>query len=72
MFVDVNCLLFTERSQQSPAWIQYKGRWGNPKSKCHPLKRIGLHFCEYADGPTGIPLKESHFQCSNSQSNLER
>ncbi|XP_055909261.1 uncharacterized protein LOC129944098 [Eupeodes corollae] len=46
-----------------PNWLNFKGKWGNPKSKCHPLRRIGLNFCEYSDGPTGIPLKEPHFQC---------
>ncbi|XP_055845616.1 uncharacterized protein LOC129911740 isoform X2 [Episyrphus balteatus] len=46
-----------------PNWLNFKGKWGNPKSKCHPLRRIGLNFCEYTDGPTGIPLKEPHFQC---------
>uniref|UniRef100_A0A1B0CV26 Vacuolar protein sorting-associated protein 62 n=1 Tax=Lutzomyia longipalpis TaxID=7200 RepID=A0A1B0CV26_LUTLO len=47
-----------------PHWIQFKGRWGNPKSKCHPLKRIGLNFCEYSDGPMGIRRKP-HFHCTN-------
>lgn len=46
-----------------PDWLRYMGRWGNAKSKCHPLKRLGLNFCEYNDGPTGIPLKEPHFVC---------
>uniref|UniRef100_A0A034VQC0 Vacuolar protein sorting-associated protein 62 n=1 Tax=Bactrocera dorsalis TaxID=27457 RepID=A0A034VQC0_BACDO len=46
-----------------PSWLSFKGKWGNPKSKCHPFRRIGLNFCEYTDGPTGIPLKEPHFQC---------
>lgn len=46
-----------------PEWLRFHGRWGNPKSKCHPLKRIGLNFCEYSDGPTGIPLKKPHFTC---------
>lgn len=46
-----------------PEWLRFNGRWGNPKSKCHPLKRIGLNFCEYSDGPTGIPLKQPHFYC---------
>lgn len=46
-----------------PEWLQFNGRWGNPKSKCHPLKRIGLNFCEYIDGPTGIPLKKPNFFC---------
>ncbi|KAH8384281.1 hypothetical protein KR200_001151 [Drosophila serrata] len=46
-----------------PDWLTYRGKWGNPKSKCHPFRRIGLNFCEFTDGPTGIPLKEPHFQC---------
>lgn len=46
-----------------PEWLKFNGRWGNLKSKCHPLKRIGLNFCEYFDGPTGIPLKKPHFYC---------
>ncbi|XP_030384948.1 uncharacterized protein LOC115632105 [Scaptodrosophila lebanonensis] len=46
-----------------PDWLTYRGKWGNPKSKCHPFRRIGLNFCELTDGPTGIPLKEPHFQC---------
>uniref|UniRef100_A0A1A9WSL1 Vacuolar protein sorting-associated protein 62 n=1 Tax=Glossina brevipalpis TaxID=37001 RepID=A0A1A9WSL1_9MUSC len=50
----------------TPSWLFFKGKWGNPKSKCHPLRRIGLNFCEYTDGPVGIPLKESHFQCGLS------
>ncbi|XP_067644074.1 probable serine/threonine-protein kinase ndrD isoform X2 [Eurosta solidaginis] len=49
-----------------PSWLSFKGKWGNPKSKCHPFRRIGLNFCEYTDGPTGIPLKEPHFQCNTA------
>lgn len=56
----------SERSERStgPEWLRYNGRWGNQRSKCHPLKKVGLNFCEYADGPTGIPVKASHFFCS--------
>nr|XP_016932084.1 uncharacterized protein LOC108011451 isoform X2 [Drosophila suzukii] len=46
-----------------PDWLTYRGKWGNPKSNCHPFRRIGLNFCEFTDGPTGIPLKEPHFEC---------
>ncbi|CAO1419674.1 unnamed protein product [Diamesa hyperborea] len=53
---------------QNPNWMKYRGRWGNPKSRCHPLRKIGLHFCERSDGPTGIPKKTDHFKCS-SESN---
>ncbi|XP_058128613.1 uncharacterized protein LOC131292889 [Anopheles ziemanni] len=51
------------RSTTQPKWMKFNGRWGNPKTKCHPLKRIGLHICELTDGPTGIPRKKHHFQC---------
>lgn len=45
--------------------MKYRGKWGNPKSKCSPLsvRKIGLHVCEWTDGPSGIPKKEAHFQC---------
>uniref|UniRef100_A0A182NQ18 Vacuolar protein sorting-associated protein 62 n=1 Tax=Anopheles dirus TaxID=7168 RepID=A0A182NQ18_9DIPT len=51
------------RSALQPKWMKFNGRWGNPKTKCHPLKRIGLHICELTDGPTGIPRKKHHFKC---------
>lgn len=51
-------------NSNNPNWMKYRGKWGNPKTKCHPLKRIGLHICEITDGPSGIPKKVSHFQCS--------
>lgn len=51
------------RSSLQPKWMKFNGRWGNPKTKCHPLKRIGLHICELTDGPTGIPRKKHHFKC---------
>ncbi|XP_053674704.1 uncharacterized protein LOC128725008 [Anopheles nili] len=50
-------------STPQPKWMKFNGRWGNPKTKCHPLKRIGLHICELTDGPTGIPRKKHHFKC---------
>uniref|UniRef100_A0AAG5D237 Vacuolar protein sorting-associated protein 62 n=1 Tax=Anopheles atroparvus TaxID=41427 RepID=A0AAG5D237_ANOAO len=51
------------RNTLQPKWMKFNGRWGNPKTKCHPLKRIGLHICELTDGPTGIPRKKHHFKC---------
>lgn len=48
----------------NPNWMKYRGKWGNPKTKCHPLRRIGLHVCEQTDGPHGIPKKSSHFTCT--------
>lgn len=48
----------------NPNWMKYRGKWGNPKTKCHPLRRIGLHVCEQTDGPTGIPKKTAHFTCN--------
>lgn len=53
---------------QNPNWMKYRGKWGNPKSRCHPLRKIGLHFCERSDGPTGIPKKSDHFKCSSENS----
>ncbi|KAI5707036.1 hypothetical protein M8J76_009597 [Diaphorina citri] len=47
-----------------PAWLLFYGKWGNPRSKCHPLSRVGLHICQLADGPTGIPMKKQNFNCS--------
>ncbi|KAH8379921.1 hypothetical protein KR009_008092 [Drosophila setifemur] len=61
-YFNYNLLFFKGRSLV-PDWLTYRGKWGNPKSKCHPFRRIGLNFCEFTDGPTGIPLKEPHFQC---------
>ncbi|XP_048516377.1 uncharacterized protein LOC105690934 isoform X2 [Athalia rosae] len=46
-----------------PAWMNFKGRWGNPKANCHPLAKLGINFCQFVDGPTGIPLKKFNFHC---------
>ncbi|XP_063222194.1 uncharacterized protein LOC134530861 [Bacillus rossius redtenbacheri] len=43
-----------------PRWMAYRGRWGNPRSGCHPLAR---RLCRSSDGPTGIPLKRPNFSC---------
>ncbi|XP_055536433.1 uncharacterized protein LOC129725061 [Wyeomyia smithii] len=51
------------RTALNPKWLKFNGRWGNPKNRCHPLKRFGLHICELTDGPTGIPRKKPHFKC---------
>ncbi|XP_039432743.1 uncharacterized protein LOC120415324 [Culex pipiens pallens] len=51
------------RTSLNPKWLKFNGRWGNPKNRCHPLKRFGLHICEMTDGPTGIPRKKPHFKC---------
>jgi len=56
-------LMFLKGRSLVPDWLTYRGKWGNPKSNCHPFRRIGLNFCEFTDGPTGIPLKEPHFEC---------
>lgn len=48
----------------NPNWMKYRGKWGNPKTKCHPLRKIGLHVCETTDGPSGIPKKTAHFTCT--------
>lgn len=52
-------------------WLQFQGRWGNAKSKCHPLKRIGLHFCEFSDGPKGITDRLPHFQCARHVTGMD-
>ncbi|XP_066581581.1 uncharacterized protein [Prorops nasuta] len=46
-----------------PAWMTFRGKWGNPKSNCHPLAHLGFDICEFVDGPTGIPMKKSNFKC---------
>lgn len=46
-----------------PSWMTFRGKWGNPKSNCHPLARLGFDICEFVDGPTGIPMKRSSFRC---------
>ncbi|CAB0036431.1 unnamed protein product [Trichogramma brassicae] len=46
-----------------PGWMSFTGKWGNPKSNCHPLARLGFNICEFVDGPTGIPMKKNNFRC---------
>uniref|UniRef100_A0A336M905 CSON013536 protein n=1 Tax=Culicoides sonorensis TaxID=179676 RepID=A0A336M905_CULSO len=53
-----------EKDPKTPNWLKFRGKWGNQKSKCHPLTNMGLHLCEVSDGPTGIPKKVPHFQCA--------
>ncbi|XP_076759213.1 uncharacterized protein LOC143428316 isoform X1 [Xylocopa sonorina] len=55
--------LLKEDNSILPSWMTFKGKWGNPKSNCHPLARLGFNICEFVDGPTGIPMKPSSFQC---------
>ncbi|XP_011312656.1 uncharacterized protein [Fopius arisanus] len=47
----------------TPAWMSFRGKWGNPRSNCHPLVRLGFNICAFVDGPTGIPTKKGRFQC---------
>ncbi|XP_034945034.1 uncharacterized protein [Chelonus insularis] len=56
-------LLFTDNPDSAPAWLTFKGKWGNPRSNCHPLVKLGFNICEFVDGPTGIPTKKGSFQC---------
>ncbi|KZC12389.1 PREDICTED: uncharacterized protein LOC107190591 [Dufourea novaeangliae] len=56
-------LLLKEDNSVLPGWMTFRGKWGNPKSNCHPLARLGFNICEFVDGPTGIPMKESSFRC---------
>lgn len=44
-------------------WLKFKGRWGNSKSYCHPLNKVGIDICQLSNGPTGIPLKRPNFVC---------
>nr|XP_012153425.1 PREDICTED: uncharacterized protein LOC100883643 isoform X2 [Megachile rotundata] len=56
-------MLLKEDNGILPTWMTFKGKWGNPKSNCHPLARLGFNICEFVDGPTGIPMKRSSFRC---------
>lgn len=56
-------VLSNKDSSALPGWMSFKGKWGNPKSNCHPLVRFGFNICEFVDGPTGIPMKKFNFQC---------
>ncbi|XP_043790351.1 uncharacterized protein LOC122713707 [Apis laboriosa] len=56
-------LLLKEENTILPSWMTFRGKWGNPKSNCHPLARFGFNICEFVDGPTGIPMKQSNFRC---------
>ncbi|KAF2354551.1 hypothetical protein FHG87_014695 [Trinorchestia longiramus] len=41
-------------------WFDFRGKWGNPSSNCHPGL---LGFCEVRDGPLGITMKRLNFPC---------
>ncbi|XP_026668405.1 uncharacterized protein LOC108623858 isoform X2 [Ceratina calcarata] len=56
-------LLLKKENSILPGWMTFRGKWGNPKSNCHPLVRLGFNICEFVDGPTGIPMKQSNFRC---------
>ncbi|KAG5345009.1 VPS62 protein, partial [Acromyrmex heyeri] len=56
-------LLLEEDNEPLPGWMTFKGKWGNPRSNCHPLARLGFNICEFVDGPTGIPMKKFNFRC---------
>ncbi len=43
----------------------YMGKWGNPRTKCHPLSRMGLNICQINDGPSGILKKKQNFFCDD-------
>ncbi|CAD6236170.1 GSCOCG00008084001-RA-CDS [Cotesia congregata] len=59
-------LIPTENPSTAPSWMSFTGKWGNPRSNCHPLVNLGFNICEFVDGPTGIPTKKGRFQCLNS------
>lgn len=44
-----------------PTWTDFRGKWGNPKSKCFLFKKLG--FCELIDGPLGILKRKKDFSC---------
>ncbi|KAL1516430.1 hypothetical protein ABEB36_000348 [Hypothenemus hampei] len=44
-----------------PSWMNFKGKWGNPKTKCVLLKKFGL--CEYTEGPRGLLRENKDFYC---------
>ncbi|KAH1022520.1 putative vacuolar protein sorting-associated protein TDA6 [Dendroctonus ponderosae] len=46
---------------EMPAWMSFKGKWGNPKTKCILLKKFGL--CEYTEGPRGLLRETNDFYC---------
>ncbi|XP_032691003.1 uncharacterized protein LOC116853843 [Odontomachus brunneus] len=56
-------LLSEEDNKALPGWMTFKGKWGNPRSNCHPLAKLGFNICEFVDGPTGIPMKKFNFRC---------
>ncbi|KAK9295643.1 hypothetical protein QLX08_010072 [Tetragonisca angustula] len=56
-------LLLQEDNSILPSWMTFRGKWGNPRSNCHPLAKLGFNICEFVDGPTGIPMKQSSFRC---------
>lgn len=47
-----------------PRWMFYMGKWGNTKTNCHPLSRMGINICQFVDGPGGIPTKIPNFSCN--------
>lgn len=51
---------------EMPAWMTFKGKWGNPKTKCVLLKKLGL--CEYTEGPRGLLRDHQDFYCQSKQS----
>ncbi|XP_066138662.1 uncharacterized protein [Euwallacea fornicatus] len=46
---------------EMPPWMSFKGKWGNPKTKCVLLKKFGL--CEYTEGPRGLLRDHQDFYC---------
>lgn len=46
-----------------PLWLNFKGRWGNPKRNCLLFSKLGI--CELSDGPVGILTRKQDFYCWN-------
>ncbi|RZC41791.1 vacuolar protein sorting-associated protein 62, partial [Asbolus verrucosus] len=56
-----NLKMFTLGSDDTPKWLYFKGKWGNPTTNCGLFKKFGL--CEHTDGPPGILRNRQEFQC---------
>ncbi|XP_046661754.1 putative vacuolar protein sorting-associated protein TDA6 [Homalodisca vitripennis] len=51
--------------EQIPDWYNYRGRWGNPRSGCLALSRLGLrNVCVHTDGPDGLSTRRMAISCT--------
>lgn len=63
-----NIWILKAHSRTPRNWLRFRGKWGNRKSRCHPVSKLGINICEISDGPTGIPLKKINFRCGTKTS----